>query len=133
MECEVYVDGIRLEIVSELSIWDVFWTNQIQTRQCTRKVASGRSGAGAIRSLANASLSVLVLHERRRRSRITAVKMDNLRGLLGIRRMDRISNSRRREWCGVKKGLDERNDEGLLSWLGHVEKMKSDRIAKSVM
>ena len=36
--------------------------------------------------------------------------MDSLRGLLGIRRMDRVPDSRIRELCGVK-GLDERIDE----------------------
>ena len=30
------------------------------------------------------------------------------------RRMDRVSNAQIRELCGVKKGLDERIDEGVL-------------------
>ena len=38
--------------------------------------------------------------------------MDNLRGLLGIRSMDKVPNARIRELCGVRKGLDERIDEG---------------------
>ena len=46
--------------------------------------------------------------------RMRAVQMDNLRGLLGIRRMDRVPNARIRELCGVRKGLDERIDEGVL-------------------
>ena len=33
--------------------------------------------------------------------------MDNLRGLLGIRRMDKVPNAWIRELCGMKKGLDE--------------------------
>ena len=33
--------------------------------------------------------------------------MDNLRGLLSIRRLDRVPNPRVRELCGVKKGLDK--------------------------
>ena len=37
------------------------------------------------------------------RSRIMAVQMDILRGLQGIRRMDRFPNARIRELCGVKK------------------------------
>ena len=37
-----------------LNIWDVFWTNQIQMRQCRRKVVRGGRVAGAIRSLVNA-------------------------------------------------------------------------------
>ena len=37
------------------------------------------------------------------RSRIKAVQMDTLRGLLGIRRMDRVPNTRIRKLCGVTK------------------------------
>ena len=33
---------------------------------------------------------------------------------------------------GVKKGLDERIDEGVLQCFGHVARMESDRIAKGV-
>ena len=32
----------------------------------------------------------------------------------------------------MKKGLDERIDEGMLRWFGHVERMERDRIVKSV-
>ena len=53
--------------------------------------------------------------------------MDNLRGMLGIRRMDRVPNALIRELCGVKEGLDERINEGVLRWFTHVE-----RIAKRV-
>ena len=40
--------------------------------------------------------------------------MDNLRGLLGIRRVDRVPNARISELCGVKKGLYKRIDESVL-------------------
>ena len=40
--------------------------------------------------------------------------MDNFRGLLGIRRMDRVPHARIKELCGVKKGLVEKIDEGVL-------------------
>ena len=43
--------------------------------------------------------------------------------------MDRVPNARIRELSGVKKGLDERIDEGVLGWFGHVERMERDRIA----
>ena len=76
------------------------------------------------------SFSVLVLHEtlhvpllmygsetmlwrEKKRSRVRAVQMDNLRGLLGIRRMDRLPNARIRELRIVRKDLDERIDEGV--------------------
>ena len=109
-------------------------------------MASGRRFAGAIRSLVNARDLQLecarVLHEtlvvpvllyssetmlwkEKERSRVRAVQMDNLRGLLGIRRMDRIPNARIWELCGVRKGLDERIDECVLLCFGHVERMKS--------
>ena len=38
-------------------------------------------------------------------SRIRGVQMDNLRGLLGNRRMDKVLNAGIRELCGVTKGL----------------------------
>ena len=41
------------------------------------------------------------------RFRIRAVHMDNLRGVLRIRRIDRVPNARIREFCGVTKGVDE--------------------------
>ena len=50
--------------------------------------------------------------------------MDNLRGLLGIRRMDRVPKARIRELCGVTKGVNIRVDEGVLRWFGHVERMR---------
>ena len=55
--------------------------------------------------------------------------MDNLR-LLGIGRMDMAPNALIRKLCRVKKGLDERIDEGVLQWFGHVKRMEKDRIAK---
>ena len=51
--------------------------------------------------------------------------------MLGIRRMDRVPNARIRKLCGVRKGLDERIDEDILRWFGHV-KMVNERIAKRV-
>ena len=61
-----------------------------------------------------------------------AVQVINLRELLGIRRMDRVPNAWIRELCGVRKGLDERIDEGVLGWFGHVERMEKDGIAMRV-
>ena len=58
--------------------------------------------------------SETMLWKEEERSRIRAVQMDNLRGLLGIRMVNRVPNARTRELCGVKKGLDERIDEGVL-------------------
>ena len=58
--------------------------------------------------------------------------MDNLRGLLGIRMMDRVPNAWIKELCEVKKGLDERIDEGAFRWFAHVERIERGMIAKRV-
>ena len=70
-----------------------------------------------------------LLWKERERSRVRAVQMD--RGLLGIR-MDRVPNARIRELCGMKKGQNERIDEGGLRWFGYVERTDRDRTAKSL-
>ena len=102
--------------------------------ECSRNLASGRRDAGAIRPLVNARVLQLqcarVLHEtllvpvltygsetmlwKKKRAWIRAVQMDNLRGLFSINKMDRVPNVRIRELWGVRKGLDERIDEGVL-------------------
>ena len=82
--------------------------------ECSRKVASGRRVADSIRSLVNprylqfeyASFlhetflvpilmygNETMLWKEKERSRIRVVQMDNLRGLTGIRRMDRVPNA----------------------------------------
>ena len=48
-----------------------------------------------------------MIRRAKERSRIRAVQIDNLRGLLGIRRMDRVPNAQIRELCGVMS--DERS------------------------
>ena len=58
--------------------------------------------------------------------------MENLRGLLGIRRMDSVWNAWIKELCGVRTGLDESINEGILQWFSHVEGMERDRITKTV-
>ena len=58
--------------------------------------------------------------------------MDNLRGLVGIRMMDRVLKARIWELCGVNKSLDERIDEGVLRWFAHAERIEKDKIGKKV-
>ena len=96
---------------------------------------SGRRVEGAIRSLVSSRDLQLdcarVLHEsllipvlmygsetmlwkENEIPRIRAVQMDNLRGFLGIRRMDKVPKARMRELRRVTKWEDERIDEGVL-------------------
>ena len=64
--------------------------------------------------------------------RIRAVQMDNLRGLMGIRRMDKVPNEWIRQLCRVRKGVDKKINEGVLRWFSHVERMENARIEKRV-
>ena len=118
LELEVHVDRVRLEHVSELKyLGCVLDKSGTDGAECSRRVA------GAITSLVNAwnlqlecarvldkTLLVLVLMygsetmlwKEKERSRIMVVHMDNFRGLLGIRRMNRVLNAQIRELCGVK-------------------------------
>ena len=57
-----------------------------------------------------------MLWKEKERSRIRTVQMDNLRGLLVIRRMDRILNAQMRELYGVMKGLMRVFSSGLGMW-----------------
>ena len=68
--------------------------------------------------------SETMLRREKERSRVRDVQMDKLRGLLGIRRMDRVPNARIRELLRNEEGLDERIDEGVLRWFGHVERWR---------
>ena len=48
--------------------------------------------------------SETALLKEKKRSRIRSVQMDNLRSLLGIRRMDRFPNAQIMKLCGVTRG-----------------------------
>src|SRR5678816_947056 len=48
------------------------------------------------------------------RSKVQCVQMDNLRGVLGVRRIDKMRNEHIRVLCGVKKGINERINESML-------------------
>ena len=64
--------------------------------------------------------SKTMLWREKERSGVGAVQIDNLRGLLGIRRMDRVLNAWIGELCRVRKSLDKRHDEGILRWFSRV-------------
>ena len=126
LEFVVHVDEIRLQHVSKFKYLEcVLNESGSDDAECSRKAASGRRVAGAIKSLVNARDLQLechrVLHEtflvpvrtygsetmlwkEKERSRIRAVQILSLRGLLDIKRMDRVPNEWIRELCRVMKG-----------------------------
>ena len=61
------------------------------------------------------------------RSRIRAVQIDNLRGLL-----DRVPSSRIRELFRMTKGVNEKIDENVGRWFGHIERIRNNSIARKV-
>src|SRR5678816_4329528 len=60
------------------------------------------------------------------RSKVQCVQRDNLRGVLGVRRIDKMRNERITELYGMKKGINE----SMFRWLGHVERMDDSRLVK---
>ena len=58
--------------------------------------------------------------------------MDYLRSFLAIRRMDIVPNAWTRELYRVTKGVDDRINEVVLRWFGHLERMEKDMITKRV-
>ena len=56
--------------------------------------------------------------------------MNNFRGLLSIRRVDKVPNVWMRELYEVKKGVDERDDESVICRLSHIEIMDNNRTTK---
>ena len=58
------------------------------------------------------------------KSWIRVVWMDNLRGLLGIKRISRMVNAWVRHLCDVKE-VDERIEEDVFQWFDHIQRMES--------
>ena len=56
---------------------------------------------------------------------IRAVHMNSLRGLLGVRRVDRIPNALILLFCEVTKLVNERMEESVLRLLGHIDRRKN--------
>ena len=74
----------------------------------------------------------MIIWREKERSRIRDVQMDNLRGLLGIIRIDKVLNAWIRQLCGVTKVVDKKMEGGVLQWFSHVERMENNRIANGV-
>ena len=64
-----------------------------------------------------------LIRREKERSMISAVQTGNLRGLLGFRRMDKVSNA----W--ISEGWTDELMKAL-GWFGHVERMENDRIVR---
>ena len=61
------------------------------------------------------SSETIILKEEKRSS-IMAVQMNNLRSLIGTRRMCKVPNARIKELCEVTKGLMKMFSDGSAMW-----------------
>ena len=59
--------------------------------------------------------------------------MSNLKGLLGVRRMDRVPNARTRKLCWVAKGVYERIDENIPVGLEILKEWRMIGLVKGCM
>ena len=66
------------------------------------------------------------------RERLDVMEMKCLRSICGVTRLDRIENVELRRRVGVSRPMGVRAVEKLLSWFGHMERMKGERLTKRV-
>ena len=92
--------------------------------ECWRKLGSGKK-IGVLSELVECEMvlqeklilpvllygSETMIWREEETSSIMVVQMDNLRGLLGIRRMDRVPNERIRELCGETREVDHQLEQ----------------------
>src|SRR5678815_5206999 len=69
---------------------------------------------------------------KRYRSKVQCVQMDNLSGVLGVRRIDKMRNECIRELCGVKEGVNEIINESTLKWFSHVKWMDDSQLVRQI-
>ena len=67
------------------------------------------------------------------RRKVNALEMKCLRRLIGVSRMDRVTNEEVRRRAGREKELVGRADQRVLRWFGHVERMDEHRMASRVL
>ena len=70
---------------------------------------------------------------RAERRKVNVLEMKCLRSLVGGSRMDRVRNEEMRRRAGRERELVSREDQGVLRWFGHVERMDEYRMARRVL
>ena len=61
------------------------------------------------------------------------MKVNVLRSLVGVSRMDRVRNDEVRRRAGIEMELESRADQSLLRWFMHVERMDDYRMTRSLL
>ena len=61
---------------------------------------------------------------------MNVLEMKCLRSLVGVSRMDRVRNEKVRTRAGIEREIENRADQRVLRWFGHVERMDEYRLAR---
>ena len=64
------------------------------------------------------------------RRKLNVLEMKCLRSLFGVSRMDTVGHEEVRRRPGVERELASREDQRVLRWFGHVERMDEYRMAR---
>ena len=67
------------------------------------------------------------------RRKVNVLEMKCLRSLVGVSRVDRVSNEEVRRRTGIEGELASRSDRRVLRWFGHVERMDEYSMARKVL
>ena len=66
------------------------------------------------------------------RRKMNVLEMKCVRSLVGVSRMDRVRNEEVCRRAGIERELASREDQRVLRWFGHVERMDEFRMARRV-
>ena len=61
------------------------------------------------------------------------LEMKYLRSLVGVSRMDRVRNEEVRRRAGIERELENRADQRVLRWFGHLQRMDDYRVTRIVL
>ena len=67
------------------------------------------------------------------RRKVNVLQMKCLRSLVGVSRMDRVTNEEVRRKAGIEMELASRADQRVLRWFWHVERVDEYRMARKVL
>ena len=67
------------------------------------------------------------------RTKVNVLAMKCLRSLVGVSRMDRVRNEDVRRRAGIERDLASREDQKVLRWFWHVERMDEYHMARRVL
>ena len=65
--------------------------------------------------------------------KVNVLEVNCLRSLVGVSRIDRVRNEEVGTRAGIKIELASREDQRVLRWFGHVERLDEFRMARRVL